>query len=113
MDQQQSKLVTSDCIEVSCDVKKFLLLCIVEVVFLTGFYVTVSFCVFGLKETGIPQFLTETKFSKVLKFLNKQYQFTEIKKLSKSAIAIVSFFGHYIISVFWTTDYRPTPPKTR
>ena len=34
----------------------------------------VSFCVLVLKETGLPQFLTDAQF------LSKQYQFTEGKK---------------------------------
>ena len=97
MNQQQSKLVVlhPTALKYLVMLKKFLFLCIVEVVFLTGFYVKVSFCVFGLKETGFPQFLTETKFSKVLKFLNKQYQFTEIKKVIKICDNDYrSFFGH-------------------
>ena len=64
MNQQQSKLdvLHPTALKYLVMLKKFLFLCIVEVVFLTGFYVKVSFCVFGLKETGFPQFLTEAKF---------------------------------------------------
>ena len=50
----------------------------------------VSFCVLGFKYTGLPQFLTETKFSK---FVNKQYQFTERKKVPnlRSNAPFISF----------------------
>ena len=33
-----------------------------------------SFCMLGLNETGSPQFLTETMFSKFVKIMNTQYQ---------------------------------------
>ena len=113
MNQQQSKLVVlhPTALKYLVMLKKFLFLCIVEVVFLTGFYVKVSFCVFGLKETGFPQFLTETKFSKVLKFLNKQYQFTEIEKKSKSAIAIIEVFLATTLSAFFGLPTIDRPPK--
>ena len=65
----------------------------------------------GLKETGFPQFLTETKFSKVLKFLNKQYQFTELKKLSKSAMAIIEVFLATTLSAFFGLPTIDRPPQ--
>ena len=80
-------------------------------------FLKLSFCVLGLKGTGFPQFLTETKFSKFLNFWTKNISLQKEKVIQ---IAIISrkrllkfFFGHYrpLWAIFWTTDYRPRLQK--
>ena len=66
-----------------------------------------------VKETGIRQFLIETKFSKFLDFLKKYHQLSTYHSI---AIAILEVFfttiGDFLAAVeslsafFWTIDYR-------
>ena len=57
-----------------------------------------------VKETGIRQFLIETKFSKFLDFLNKYYQLSTYHSI---AIAILEFFLP-LLMIFWplSSHYR-------
>ena len=74
-----------------------------------NWFLNFRFCVLRFIEAGFPHLLTETKLSMFLKFLNKQYQFTE-SRWCRSAVSIIQGFLATIDDFLDHQSTNPPPP---